>query len=162
APTAAKIPPAPAPAPVPPSQTAFYASTFTRTPSATELMTIGRRLFLDPSLSASGKLACATCHDPAHAYGPADDRAVAIGGPDGKQPGVRAVPSLRYLDGVPPFEEHYQDPDGNGNDQGPAGGYTWDGRVQSTHDQARAPLFSPFEMANATPAALVERLRSAP
>src|SRR5262245_51697352 len=59
---------APAPAPVapkapsasPPSQTAFYASTFTRTPSVAQLTAIGRALFGDPSLSASGKLACAT------------------------------------------------------------------------------------------------------
>jgi cytochrome c peroxidase len=43
-------------------------------------------------------------------------------------------------------------------DQGPGGGRTWDGRAQSVHDQARLPLFSPFEMANRDEAAVVTRL----
>jgi cytochrome c peroxidase len=30
---------------------------------------VGEKIFGDRSLSASGQLACATCHDPAHAYG---------------------------------------------------------------------------------------------
>ena len=53
----------------------------------------------------------------------------------------RAAPSLRYLQNVPPFSEHFFENDGNDSeDQGPTGGYTWDGRVSSTHDQARIPL----------------------
>src|ERR1700722_13093295 len=70
------------------------------------LTRLGRALFFDPSLSASGKLACASCHDPAHAYGPPSDAAVVLGGTDMRQPGVRAVPSLRYLQAVPQFDEH--------------------------------------------------------
>ncbi|MGH7095683.1 MAG: cytochrome c peroxidase, partial [Stellaceae bacterium] len=34
---------------------------------------LGRRMFFDPSLSSSGRLGCASCHSPAHAYGPPDD-----------------------------------------------------------------------------------------
>jgi cytochrome c peroxidase len=148
----------------PPSATAFYADTFARRPSVDELTSIGRALFVDRSLSASGRLACATCHDPAHAFGPppAIDGPVALGGADGRTPGLRAVPSLRYLQQAPRFELHYQDSDGDGADQGPAGGLTWDGRVGSAHDQARAPLFSPFEMANASEAELVARVRRGP
>jgi cytochrome c peroxidase len=147
--------------PAPPSATAFYASTFARRPSAAELAAVGGALFADPSLSASGKLACATCHDPAYAHGPPPSitaRPVAMGGPAGKTPGLRAVPSLRYLQQVPRFDEHYQDSDGDGTDQGPAGGLAWDGRAATAHDQARAPLFSPFEMANGSDAALVARV----
>ncbi len=63
--------------------------------------------------------------------------------------GVRAVPSLKYTQNTPPFTEHFVDDEGDDSvDQGPAGGRTWDGRSQSLHDQARLPLFSPFEMAN--------------
>ena len=145
----------------PPGATAFYASTFARRPSAAELAAVGRALWGDPSLSASGTLACASCHDPAHAYGPPPSiasRAVALGGADGATPGLRAVPSLRYLQQAPRFDEHHQDSDGDGTDQGPAGGLAWDGRAGSAHDQARAPLFSPFEMANGSEAGLVERV----
>jgi cytochrome c peroxidase len=45
---------------------------------------LGRILFFDTGLSASGKLACATCHDPKFAYGPPPGQALAMGGPDMK------------------------------------------------------------------------------
>ncbi len=64
---------------------------------------LGARIFFDPSLSGSGKLACASCHDPAHAYAPANDRAVQLGGPDLARPGIRTVPSLTYKLLTPAF-----------------------------------------------------------
>ncbi len=64
---------------------------------------LGRQMFFDPSLSGSGQLACASCHSPAHAYGPPNDLVVQFGGPDLKRTGVRAVPSLRYLEHDPNF-----------------------------------------------------------
>ncbi len=60
-------------------------------------------MFFDPSLSGSGQLACASCHNPAHAYGPPNDLMVQFGGADLKRTGVRAVPSLRYLEHDPNF-----------------------------------------------------------
>jgi cytochrome c peroxidase len=140
----------------------FYANTFEKTPSAAAMTEIGRALFFDKSLSASGKMACASCHDPARAFGPPNDSPVQRGGSDGRRLGVRAVPSLMYAQNIPPFTEHYFDDEGDdGIDQGPAGGRTWDGRVQSAHDQARLPLFSPFEMANASADAVVARVQRA-
>src|SRR6204780_1982436 len=62
---------------------------------AAHLAVLGRNLFADPSLSASGRMACATCHDPNHAFGPPNALAVQFGGADMKQPGLRAVPSLK-------------------------------------------------------------------
>ena len=127
----------------------FYAATFGRIPPAAAMTEIGRALFFDASLSASGKMSCATCHDPKHAFGPANDAPVQRGGRNGQRDGLRAVPSLRYMQNTPFFTEHYFDDDGDDSiDQGPAGGRTWDGRAQSAHDQARLPLFSPLEMAN--------------
>ncbi len=64
---------------------------------------LGRKMFFDPSLSGSGQLACASCHSPAHAYGPPNDLVVQFGGTDLKRTGVRAVPSLRYLEHAPNF-----------------------------------------------------------
>jgi cytochrome c peroxidase len=129
------------------------------------LAELGRRLFFDPSLSASGRLACASCHDPAHAYGPPGERAVMPGGKDMRQSGLRAVPSLRYLQATPAFTEHFRDSDDEGDasvDNGPTGGLTWDGRVDRGRDQARLPLLSPLEMANDSPAAVVEAVRRSP
>ena len=37
---------------------------------------LGRQIFNDASLSASGKQSCASCHDPAHAYAPGNKLAV--------------------------------------------------------------------------------------
>jgi cytochrome c peroxidase len=140
----------------------FYANTFEKVPSAAAMTDIGRALFFDASLSASGRVACATCHDPRRAFGPPDDSPVQRGGRDWRRLGVRAVPSLTYTQNVPPFTEHYFDDEGDdGIDQGPAGGRTWDGRAQSAHDQARLPLFSPFEMANAGMEAVVAKVRRA-
>jgi cytochrome c peroxidase len=140
----------------------FYSNSVGKAPSAAAMTVIGRALFFDAALSASGKMACATCHDPARAFGPPNASPIQRGGRDGRRFGVRAVPSLMYGQNVPPFTEHYFDDDGDDSiDQGPAGGRTWDGRSQSAHDQARLPLFSPFEMANDSAADVVSRLRRA-
>src|ERR1700733_11290383 len=44
--------------------------------------TLGAKIFHDVSLSASGRMSCATCHDPAHAHAPANALAVQPGGAD--------------------------------------------------------------------------------
>jgi cytochrome c peroxidase len=80
-----------------------------------------------------------------------------------KSPGARAVPSLRYVQNVPPFSEHHFDEAVDESvDQGPTGGHTWDGRADTTHDQARLPLTSPFEMANESVEAVVTKIAQGP
>jgi cytochrome c peroxidase len=139
----------------------FYANSFEKMPSAAALTALGRDLFSDPALSASGKISCASCHDPKHAFGPPNDLPVQRGGGDGHGFGLRAVPSLMYTQNVPPFTRHFIDDEGDDSiDQGPAGGRTWDGRSQSFHDQARLPLFSAFEMANSDTDAVVRRVQA--
>ncbi|MGI4861113.1 MAG: cytochrome-c peroxidase [Janthinobacterium lividum] len=64
---------------------------------------LGKRMFFDVSLSASGRMACASCHSPAHAYGPPNGLAVQLGGTRLRDQGARAVPSLRYLEHNPNF-----------------------------------------------------------
>lgn len=130
---------------------------------AAALSALGQKLFFDPSLSASGRMSCATCHDPAFRFGPSNRLAVQLGGADLRTPGLRAVPSLTYIQAVPQFSEHYYDSDEEGDasiDNGPTGGFTWDGRVDRRREQAKAPLLSPFEMANADAAALARRVRA--
>ncbi len=122
------------------------------------LQTLGRQLFFDGRLSASGRQSCATCHDPRYAYGPRPGEGLAKGGPHLDRLGSRAVPSLRYLQAVPDFTLTHRFTDG---DIGPAGGYTWDGRARSIGEQARLPLLDPDEMANRSAAEVARRLNAA-
>jgi cytochrome c peroxidase len=150
------------PSPAPAQATAFYTIVAQMKAPVPAMTALGQKMFRDPTLSASGKQACATCHDSAHAYAPDNALSVQLGGPDMQRSGVRAAPSLRYINSVPPFAEHFSDDeDGDGSDQGPTGGHTWDGRAQSVHDQVKIPLLSPIEMANESPAAVVAHVKAA-
>ena len=131
---------------------------------AAALTVIGRQMFADPSLSASGLTSCASCHSPAHAFGPPNEDAVQLAGPNLRQPGHRAVPSLTYLQATPAFTEHHFESEDEGDesiDEGPTGGLTWDGRTDGTAAQAVIPLLSPFEMANASAHDVVAKARAA-
>ena len=79
-----------------------------------------------------------------------------MGGPKMTQSGTRAVPSLRYLRSSPPFALDHRFIDG---DIAPIGGFTWDGRAASIGEQAQLPLLAANEMANASPADVVRKLR---
>jgi cytochrome c peroxidase len=119
---------------------------------------VGRKMFFDRSLSGSGKVACATCHDPDHAYAPANDLAVQPGGKTMTDKGTRAVPSLCYKEFTPPYDDVLENPDGI-SPPGPGGGFTQDGRAASLADQAKIPLLAANEMANDSPADVVNKLR---
>jgi cytochrome c peroxidase len=125
---------------------------------AAAISVLGRQMFFDKGLSASGSISCATCHD-AHAhFGPPNGLSVQPGGAKLDQLGTRAAPSLTYAAGTPFFTEHFYESDDDGNeaiDQGPTGGRTWDGRVNRARDQAGIPLLSPIEMANADESSVV-------
>ena len=125
------------------------------TPTASDLSAadIGKLIFHDVSLSASGKQSCASCHSPQHAHAQANALAVQFGGPLLNQPGTRAVPSIRYLADTPPF---------GFNEEGtPYGGFNHDGSVDTFAAQAERPLLAANEMANLTREAVVEKLRKA-
>jgi cytochrome c peroxidase len=82
---------------------------------------LGRTLFFDPRLSASGKLACASCHEPN--LGWADGRALS-------QP-LRPAPA-RNTPTIRNAAFH--------------GSLFWDGRASSLEDQAEQALTNPMEM----------------
>ncbi len=114
---------------------------------------LGKLIFHDVSLSASGKQSCASCHSPGHAHAQPNALAVQLGGPHLDQPGTRAVPSLRYLAATPAFSI---------DDEGtPSGGFNHDGSAETLAAQAERPLLAANEMANLTRAAVVEKLRRA-
>src|ERR1035438_2175144 len=110
---------------------------------------LGRQIFFDPSLSASGQLSCASCHSPAYSYSSPNGGFGPAGGAQLNQPALRAVPSLRYLDHTPRFTRHYYVDHGEEReDEGPAGGFMLDGRADSLHTQALLPWLDAAEMAN--------------
>lgn len=132
---------------------------------ASAVAALGKRLFFDATLSASGKMSCATCHSPLAAYGPPNARAVQLGGVRLDRAGTRAVPSLRYtLNRVPIWFHEHATEIGERliENEAPAGGLTWDGRFDHLRDQAAFPLLNPAEMDNSSPAAIVAKLRTAP
>lgn len=140
-----------------------YAPALKRQPSVAEMTAMGRAMFFEPTLSVSGKMSCASCHSPEHAYGPPNGLAVQLGGPQLNEPGTRAAPSLRYLQNAPAFSEHFHDDDGDDSvDAGPTGGRNWDGRAQSGHEQALTPLLAAHEMGNRDTAAVLAKLQQGP
>jgi cytochrome c peroxidase len=151
---------------------------------------LGQELFHDPRLSGSGKLSCASCHDPAHAFGPPGAVSVMIGGLDMHTAGFRAVPSLRYLyrqpaftigpdttsgdnDAAPNLQQQAQQALGHDKvlksaqapqtaavNLVPQGGNFWDGRADTLQQQASVPLLNAAEMAGST-AGVVKELEQA-
>ncbi|MGC9162876.1 MAG: cytochrome-c peroxidase [Thiomonas sp.] len=140
---------------------------------------LGKQLFFDTALSASGRQSCASCHDPATGYGPPPGSGpVMLGGPQLASPGFRPPPSLAYLYRQQNFSIG---PDNDTNEnttltqliqaaQGahrstktaaataqaaqnlvPQGGLFWDGRADTLQQQADGPLFNPVEMDAGTP-----------
>ena len=151
---------------------------------------LGKDIFFDTSLSSSGKLACASCHSPDHAYGPPTDAPVMLGGPDLTLQGMRAVPSLTYLERQPDFSIGPEKEDDNDQVIGfaqqaeagktavrvrkiatqtaqsqnivPQGGLFWDGRADTLQIQANGPMLDPREMDGGSIEIIADKLRSAP
>jgi cytochrome c peroxidase len=114
---------------------------------------LGEQIFSDPSLSASGRQACASCHVPEQGHGQADGLPVPLGGPALNLQGQRHSPSIRYLASVAPFRM--------AADGTPSGGLFWDGRARNLQDQAGRPFLGLDEMANGSRAETVARLARA-
>lgn len=113
--------------------------------------TLGERIFNDASLSASGRVSCASCHVASQAHAPDNALATQPGGANLTAAGTRASPSLRYLLANAAFSF-----DKNG---APSGGFMHDGRASSLSEQATLPFLGAREMANASKADVVTLLR---
>jgi cytochrome c peroxidase len=149
---------------------------------------LGRLIFFDPSLSSSERLSCASCHSPAHAYGPPNDGPVMLGGPHLSRQGVRAVPSLMYLERqsafsigpdnaenesvdltqlatlggqAPRADKTARDTAQTAVNMVPQGGLFWDGRADTLQDQALTPLLNPLEIDGGSVATVAAKLQHA-
>ena len=123
----------------------------TQTPAPPTPLSVAQALFAEKALSASGQLACASCHTDDNAHADATGTTLPIGGVNMDQQGFRSSPSLMYLASNSAFRF-----DANGL---PFGGFTWDGRANSRAEQAAGPLLDNTEMANADVAAVARRVR---
>jgi cytochrome c peroxidase len=150
---------------------------------------LGREIFFDAGLSSSGKMSCASCHSPDHAYGPPNDGPVMLGGLTLTLPGARAVPSLTYLERQPDFGIGPDDRESENVNLAekaalgqtatrvektatqtaqsaanivPQGGLFWDGRADTLQTQAAGPLLDPREMDGGSIEIIAEKLRRAP
>lgn len=129
----------------------------TSAPSADATMSnaalIGKEIFHDQRLSASGQMSCASCHAPQLGHASPLSAPVAFGGPGLNAPGLRVPPAIGYLKFNTAF--------GFDAEGTPTGGFFWDGRANSLAEQARKPFLAPNEMANADAQAVIVRLANA-
>ncbi|MFO1078363.1 MAG: cytochrome c peroxidase [Planctomycetota bacterium] len=101
-------------------------------------ITLGRMLFFDQRLSEDRTLACASCHDPRHAFADPRPRSVGIHGNEL----ARNAPTILNV--------------------GLQKRWFWDGRAVSLEEQAAGPLLNPIEMGMPDRATVVERIRQEP
>jgi cytochrome c peroxidase len=111
----------------------LYAPIPVDNPLRKERVDLGRRLFLDPMLSAAATIACASCHRPEHLFADATAISPGVYGRTGRRntPSLLNVAYARQL--------------------------TWDGRSATLEEQVLKPIQDPVEMGLSL-SELVERL----
>lgn len=107
-------------------------------PQTEAKISLGKQLFFDPRLSASGTVSCNSCHN---VMGSGTDNIRTSFGVEGKR-GGRNSPTVwnsAYLSAQ-----------------------FWDGRAATLEDQAKGPILNPVEMAMPDETSAVERIRAIP
>lgn len=128
---------------------------------------LGQALFRDARLSAGRNQACATCHDPEHAFVDVREagglRAVSLGD-DGASFGDRNAPTVTYAAlGLPSLVGRRERLNSQSSAyEGHLGGLFFDGRASDLEGQAAGPPLNPIEMGMPNQAAVVARLRENP
>jgi len=125
--------PLPIPLGLPADTWSFYVPA--NNPLTAEKVALGKRLFFDPTLSADGKISCATCHQPERGFADAEPLAVGIGGRRGTR---NSMSLLNVIFNPAQF---------------------WDGRTDTLEQQALEPLTHPDEMGNRSLTEVLERLQ---
>lgn len=119
-------------------------------------MVIGRKIFMDTSLSQPVGQGCVSCHDPKAAF--ADARRVSPGAVNERK-GRRNAPTLMYAALIPPIAaEDFYDEEGE-LIYVLEGGLFLDGRAHNQFEQVQMPFFNKDEMNLSGPADLADRIR---
>ena len=114
-----------------------FTPTVANNPITPEKIALGKAMFFDPRVSASGVFSCNSCHN------------LATGGDDNHESFDRpwlAEGTAQRADGTERCLQHTQ---------------FWDGRAEDLKAQAKAPIQAAVEMAN-TPGQLIATLKSMP
>ena len=110
---------------------------------------LGKHIFEDKTLSRPAGVACASCHDSAHAYqgnNGSPIAALAQGAPPHAL-GKRNTPTIMYSSFAPPFRFiDDRDEKTGAVEKIPAGGQFHDGRAVDLTAQVEGPLLDPNEM----------------
>lgn len=114
---------------------------------------LGEEIFKDKTLSASGQMSCATCHDAETGHAQTNSLPSQLGGALLNLQGNRVAPGIRYLSTNTAF---YFAADGT-----PTGGFFFDGRADSLQMQAGGPFLNPVEMAMPSKQAVIAKLQQA-
>jgi len=123
---------------------------------------VGKLLFGDTALSASGNQSCATCHAPNNAFTANNNAPVPLGGAALTFQGLRNSPTVMYASFTPGFLLNAPTPAPIANTLHPGGGFMRDGRQPSLASQAQQPFISSFEMGNIGSAQVAARLKGRP
>lgn len=91
-------------------------------PLTEKRVSLGRKLFFDPILSADGTVACASCHQPELGFAGSGAKAKGIGGKEGH----RRAPTIL--------------------NRGLGTAFFWDGRAKTLEEQALEPIENPLEL----------------
>ncbi|MBA4029721.1 MAG: cytochrome-c peroxidase [Planctomyces sp.] len=90
--------------------------------STPEKIELGKQLYFDPRLSSSGKVSCATCHDPEKGYSDGEPNSAGVEGQRGNRNSPTVINSAFHK-----FQ-------------------FWDGRAKTLEEQALGPMQNPIEM----------------
>ncbi len=106
-------------------------------PPTAEKVALGRKLYFDRRISTDGTVACATCHDPRHAF--VDPRGTPTSAGVGGALGTRNAPTVLNAAFL--------------------SSQFWDGRAPTLEEQAVQPLINPIEHGFPDHDAVVARIR---
>ena len=129
-------------------------------PTAVELVRLGKVIFFDPNLSKPVGQSCASCHDPAAGFADPDPNLPVSTGAIPSRVGNRNAQTISYAMFSPPL--HFDPTMRPGIMEGMyKGGLFWDGRADTLEIQARQPFLNVLEMHNPNTRTVVLSVRSA-
>lgn len=114
-------------------------------------VSLGKLIFEDKTLSQPVGQSCASCHVPSQAD--AQQGLIVSPGATSTLFGNRNAPSITYSMFTTPWYF-------NTEDETWIGGFFWDGRAKTMHEQAKGPFLNPLEMGNGSAHQVVSKIQS--